>query len=193
MKQIFVLIFLLFCSYNTFSQNESDIVVYDWEIAKDASVDTIYGISFEKYKLESLPEELSEYVHLQILNLEKNKLKELPDYIKTFEDLREINAEKNLLEYFPIQICSLRKLTHLRLGKNYFENLPDCIGNVSTLEYMDFYDTPIRELPQSLELLKNLKEIDFTGIKFSPSFQKSWTARLPNVKVIFDAPCDCLE
>lgn len=193
MKQIFGLIFLLSCSYNTFSQNESGVVVYDWEVAKNASVDTVFGISFEKYKLEYLPDELRNFIHLQVLDLQKNKLKELPDYIKTFEELKEINAEKNLLEYFPVQICSLTKLTHLRLGRNYFENLPDCIGNVSTLEYMDFYDTPIRELPQSLDRLKNLKEIDFTGIKFSPSFQKSWTARLPNVKVIFDAPCDCLE
>lgn len=193
MKQIFVLIFLLSYSYNTFSQNESGVVVYDWEVAKNASVDTIFGISFEKYKLESLPDELRNFIHLKVLDIKKNKLKELPDYIKTFEDLREIDAEKNLLEYFPIQICSLTKLTHLRLGRNYFENVPDCIGNVSTLEYMDFYDTPIHQLPQSLELLKNLKEIDFTGIKFSPSFQKSWTARLPNVKIVFDAPCDCLE
>lgn len=193
MKQIFGLIFLLYCSNDAFSQNESGVVIYDWEVAKNASVDTIFGISFEKYKLESLPDELSNFIHLQVLDIKKNKLKELPDYIKKFEDLRELDAEKNLLEFFPIQICSLKKLSHLKLARNYFENLPDCIGNVSTLEYMDFYDTPIRELPQSLELLKNLKEIDFTGIKFSPSFQKSWTDRLPNVKLVFDAPCDCLE
>jgi len=193
MKQQFGLIFLLLYSFNVFSQNEKDVVVYDWEIAKSASIDTVFGISFEKMKLEVLPNELSKFIHLQVLDLQKNKLTELPDFIKEFKDLRKINAEKNELAYFPIQICSFRKLTHLKLGRNYFENLPNCIGDISTLEYIDFYDTPIRELPQSLETLKNLKEIDLSGIKFSPKFQKSWIARLPNVKVIFDAPCDCMD
>lgn len=193
MKQLFGLIFLLLFSLNVSSQDENDVVIYDWEIAKNASPDTIFGISFEKMKIETLPHELSKFINLEVLDLQKNKLKELPEFIKDFKELRELNAEKNQLEYFPIQICSLMKLTHLKLGRNYFENLPDCIGNISTLEYMDFYDTPIRKLPQSLELLKNLKEIDFSGIKFSPKFQESWIARLPNVKVIFDAPCDCMD
>lgn len=193
MKQLFGLIFLLLYSCNVFSQSENYVVIYEWEIAKNASVDTIFGISFEKLKIEKVPDELSKFVNLQVLELQKNKLTELPDFIKDFKNLKKIDAEKNQFDYFPIQICSLRKLTHLKLGRNYFEQIPSCIGDIPTLEYADFYDTPIRELPQSLESLKNLVEIDLSGIKFSPKFQESWMARLPNVKVIFDAPCDCMD
>ena len=193
MSKIFVLIFLTVVSRTVCGQENFDFHVYNWEEVQTANPDTIFGISFEKLKLESIPPELARFKQLKSLDFQKNKLKEIPDFITEFPHLEKLNLEKNLLEYFPIQICRMKNLTHLMLSRNYFESVPECIGMDTSLVYMDFYDTPIRKLPQSLENLKNLKEIDFSGIKFSPSFQKSWIARLPNVKVIFDAPCDCME
>ncbi|MEJ6583798.1 MAG: leucine-rich repeat domain-containing protein [Crocinitomicaceae bacterium] len=193
MSRIFALFFLTAVSLAACGQENFDFRVYNWEEVQSANPDTIFGISFEKLKLESVPPELARFKQLKSLDFQKNKLKEIPEFISAFPYLEKLNLEKNLLEYFPIQICRMKSLTHLVLSRNYFESVPECIGMVTTLVYMDFYDTPIRHLPQSVENLKNLKEIDFSGIKFSPTFQKSWIARLPNVKVIFDAPCDCME
>jgi len=193
MRKLFVLFFLTAFSQTIVGQEFEDFHVYMWEEVQDANPDTIYGISFEKLKLEIVPSELARFTKLKVLDLQKNKLKEIPDFISDFKDLKKLNLEKNLLEYFPIQACKMKNLTHLILSRNHFENVPECVGSLTTLIYMDFYDTPIRTLPQSLENLKNLKEIDFSGIKFSPSFQKSWTERLSNVNLIFDAPCDCME
>jgi Leucine-rich repeat (LRR) protein len=193
MSRIFALFFLTAVSLAVCGQENFDFRVYNWEEVQSANPDTIFGISFEKLKLESVPPELARFKQLKSLDFQKNKLKEIPDFISEFPYLEKLNLEKNLMEYFPIQICRMKSLTHLILSRNYFESVPECIGMVTSLVYMDFYDTPIRHLPQSIENLKNLKEIDFSGIKFSPTFQKSWIARLPNVKVIFDAPCDCME
>lgn len=192
MKKLFALFFLISLRLTVLGQDEN-ITIYTWLEVQSANPDTIFGISFEKLKLESIPPELARFKNLRILDLQKNKLKEIPDFISDFTQLEKLNLEKNLLEYFPIQVCRIKSITHLALSRNYFETVPECIGELTSLVYLDFYDTPIRTLPQSLEYLKNLKEVDFSGIKFSPGFQKSWTARLPNVKLIFDAPCDCME
>ncbi len=192
MNKRYVLIFLLSFSALAFSQ-EQPVVIYDWEDVQQASPDTIFGLSLTKLKLKELPEELKKYKHIKELHLEKNKLEYLPDFITDFEYLETLNLEKNELEIFPLQICRMKALKHLSIGKNYFEQIPECIGNVQTLEYIDLIDTPISKLPEALVTLKNLKEIDFTGIRFSPNFQESWTKLLPNVKLVFDAPCDCMN
>lgn len=193
MSKLFVLFFLIAFSRIAVAQEDIGFRVYHWEEVQQAHPDTIFGISFEKLKLEMIPAELARFTNLKMLDFQKNKLKEIPEFITEFKQLERLNLEKNDLEYFPLQICRIKNLTHLILSRNYFETVPECIGELTSLVCMDFYDTPIRILPQSLEYLKNLKEIDFSGIKFSPSFQKSWIARLPNVKLIFDAPCDCME
>ena len=192
MKILFALFFVIVLRLTVSGQEES-IHVYDWLEVQSANPDTIYGISFEKLKLEFVPTELARFKNVKILDFQKNKITEIPDFISDFTQLEKLNLEKNLLEYFPIQVCRMKSITHLILSRNYFESVPECISELTSLEYMDLYDTPIRTLPQSLVYLKNLKEIDFSGIKFSPSFQKSWTSRLPDVKLVFDAPCDCME
>lgn len=193
MSKLFALFFLITCKSTLLGQVEQSYRVYSWEEVKNAAPDTVFGISFEKLKLEVVPVELARFTNLKTLDLQKNKLTEVPKFIVEFKQLEKLNLEKNNLEYFPIQICQLKKITHLLMAKNYFEVVPECVGAMTSLEYIDFYDTPIRALPQEFENLKKLREIDFSGIKFSPNFQENWIARMPHTKFIFDAPCDCMK
>ena len=194
MKKIFALIFLLNLSFS-FGQKYQveDVVVYPWEEAKNANPDTIFGISFEKLKLTSVPSELKRFKFLKVLNLSKNKLSKLPDFIEQFLFLEDLSLEKNKLIYFPVRICKDTSLRFLRLGKNLFESIPNSIENLKKMEYLDLYDTPIGSLPETMVNLSNLKEVDFTGIRFSESFQQSWLERLSWVKIVFDSPCDCFD
>jgi len=200
MKWTFALIFLLTCSTLLFAQapdlwkTELDAVkVYTWEEVKSADPDTIYGISLAKLKLEELPSELAKFKKLRVLNLHRNKLTKLPDFIGDFQELEDLTVSRNKLELFPLQVCRMPTIKRLALSQNFFENLPDCIGFSKELRYLDLFDTPIRSLPNSLTQLKRLEEIDFSGIRFSPTFQEKWIGLLPNVKLVFDAPCDCME
>ena len=193
MKKTFAHILLLITSCGSFALGQEEIKIYDWEVAKMASPDTIYGISFAKLKLLELPEELEKFKNIQVLDLQNNKLTYLPDFLGDFNYLKELNASRNKLELFPLQVCRMVSLERLILNRNDFENLPECIEFARELKYVDLYDTPIQGLPESITRLNHLEKIDFSGIRFSPSFQKKWIGLLPNVELIFDAPCDCME
>lgn len=194
MKKIFVLIFLLNFSF-LFGQKYQveNVKVYSWEDARDANPDTIFGISFAKMKLTNLPVKLSQFSSIRVLDLSKNRLVQLPKFIEDFPFLEDLDLEKNKLVYFPVRICKDTSIRFLRLGKNLFETLPNNIENLKKLEYLDLYDTPISSLPETIVNLSQLKEIDFTGIRFSKRFQQIWAERLEWVKIIFDSPCDCFD
>lgn len=193
MNKKFGLIFLLLCSGYVEAQETPDYPIFRWEEVVNAHPDTVYGISFERMKLTELPDDLQKFTSLKSLILTKNKLSALPDYLDQMDSLYHLDVGKNQLTYFPIVLCRMQQLKRLQLNRNPFERLPECLGNIEALEYLDLYDTPIRDFPSSLEQMKNIKEIDLTGIRFSPRFQEAWTNRLPSVKLIFDAPCDCME
>ena len=189
MKRIFVLILLLWSNVN-FAQ---DIRMYTWREALSANPDSVYGITFEKMKLKSLPDELKNFTQIKRLNLGKNKLVKIPNYVGDMSNLTYLNAERNQLTSFPIVVCRLTALEQLIVNRNNISEVPACIEYATGLEYIDVYDNPITKLPESLMNMGNLKKIDFTGIRFSPKFQDSWKERLPSVELIFDAPCDCMN
>jgi hypothetical protein len=194
MKARFVIILLLSFNPNLWAQFENNIgLIYDWEEAKSAHPDTVFAISFAKLRLKELPVELSRFKNLRILNIEKNRLVSLPDFIADFNQLEELNVGRNKLETFPIQVCRMSTIKILILNRNNFESIPACISVLKELNYLDLYDCPIRKIPDSIESLKELKEIDLSGIRFSENFQEYWKKKLPNVKLDFDAPCDCME
>ncbi|MBL1278742.1 MAG: leucine-rich repeat domain-containing protein [Fluviicola sp.] len=194
MKEIFVLIFLLNFS-QSFGQKYvvPNVIIYDWEEVKTANPDTIYGVSFQKMKLTEVPKELEKFKNLRVLDLSKNKITQLPKFIGELKFLEDLDLTKNKLKNYPIVLCKNSSLRFLRLGRNLFESIPSCIESLQNLEYLDLYDTPATLLPESLTRMEKLKEIDLSGIRFSPTFQETWLNKLPNVKLVFDAPCDCLE
>jgi hypothetical protein len=191
MKKIFALTFLLVFVNGINAQDT--IKMYTWEQAKKAFPDTIYGITFYKEKLQTLPVELMKYVHLKKLDLGKNKLISLPKEIIHFKNLEELDLGKNKLEVFPLEICQLVALKKLSLNRNSFTEMPDCIRYLSKLEQLDLWDVPLAAFPNALEELMELKLLDVRGIVFGPIFQKTWRERLPNTKIEFDPPCNCEE
>ena len=194
MKKIFALTFLLSINF-AFGQEYtvSDVLVYDWERVISADPDTIFGVSFEKMKMSEVPSELEHFKNIRVLNLSKNRLVKIPKFIGELKYLEELNLTKNKLEYYPIELCSNESIRILKFGRNLFTTIPNCIESLRQLEFLDLFDTPISSLPESITRLKQLKTIDFTGIRFSPSFQESWIGKMKNVELIFDAPCDCFE
>ena len=56
MKYLFAFTFLLSNTVSLFAQKVDGIIMYSWEKAKFADADTIFGISFEKLKLDTLPD-----------------------------------------------------------------------------------------------------------------------------------------
>ena len=192
MKLVSVIILLLVC--NCAKAQTDGYVIYKWDdLPINVDADTIYGLNLSKMRLDSVPSNLSKFSNLIFLDLSKNKLKELPTFIGELQKLKELNLAKNKLDKLPIELCKMKNLERLILNRNFIGSLPSCIEYTSALKYIDLWDNPIRSLPESFERLENLEEVDLSGIRFSPKFQESWLAKMPNVKFVFDEACDCMN
>lgn len=192
MRKLFVVCLQLIFSLTVFSQTDS-VKVYTWSEVVDANPDTIYGISFSKMKLTEVPEELTKFQKLRILDLSKNKLNSLPEFLGNLSSIEELNISRNDFEIFPVEICKLSNLRTLIANRNAFYVLPECIGYLSKLEYLDLWETPISSFPESIVNLKALKEIDLQGIMYGPTFQNEIKKKIPWVTFKFDPPCKCME
>lgn len=181
---------LLLCSI---SIAQSQYKTYLWSEAKSLGSDTIYSISFEKEKIDSIPLELMNFKNLKKLDLSKQKLTKLPSTFTQLSQLEILDLGKNRLTLFPPEICKLTNLRKLVLNRNYFSNIPANISNLTRLEVLDIWATPVETFPEELALLKNLKLIDARGVLHGPKFQKTWKEKLSWVKIEFDAPCNCFE
>ncbi len=190
MKYIFVLFSLVLTSI---AFGQSDDVVYDWEEVVEADPDTVYAITFRKYKLDSLPKKLFDFRNLVYLNLEKNNLKVLPEAFVKLKKIEYLDLGKNEFTVFPLLLCEMNNLKVLKLHMNEIAYVPNCIGSLSQLQELDLFKNPVRKLPEELTQLKKLKLLELRSIKFSPEFQEKWENSLPDTKIMFDPPCDCMK
>ncbi len=191
MKLIVANILLLLFSNVLIAQNQ--VKTYTWEQAKLLGADTVYSITFEKTKLDSLPEDLMKFVNLKKLDLSKNDMSKLPSFISSLTKLEILNLGKNKFITFPAEICKLTSLKQLILNRNDIAYIPDCIDQLTQLEYLDIWDTPVATFPESIVALKNLKKIDARGVMHGPKYQTKWREKLSWVKIEFDSPCNCFE
>lgn len=190
MRFIFATIFLALTS-QLFAQ--SDYKIYEWEELKQCDPDTVYGISFRKNKLDSVPFDLIRFQNVRYLDFEKNKLTDIPLFIQQFQELEHLNLGKNELVNFPLSLCRLTKLNTLLLHMNEISYLPQCVEQMVGLKTLDLFKNPIRKLPDELASLQSLETLEMRSIKFSPEFQEKWIGLLPNTKIMFDPPCDCMK
>ena len=191
MKQLFAL-FFLFLSFHDFAQlNQGKI--YLWNEVKLANPDTIHAISFEKLKLDSLPNQLWKFTQLTYLNLEKNQLAFLPDELKLLSQLTELNISKNKFAFFPLILCQLPNLQKLNASRNRIESIPDQIANCTHLTFLDFYDNAIEDFGLGIFNLTELKTLNIEGVMYGTNFADDLKRKLPNVRVLLDPPCKCLN
>ena len=192
MKKLFVLCWIIW-SVNATATPPDSLRTYTWAEALHTNPDSVFSLSLEKMKLETLPAELMRFKQLRKLNLSKNRLTELPDNIGELTQLEELDLGKNNFDLFPLELCQLTQLRRLLLNRNNFSMIPDCIRYLTQLNYLDLWDTPIQTFPEAFTDMHALKNLDVRGLRFSPSFQEKWLARLPWMKIEFEEPCDCMR
>lgn len=192
MKKLFVLCWIIWSVSATATPQDS-LRTYTWAEALNTDPDSVFSLSLEKMKLETLPAELMRFKNLRKLDLSKNKLSKLPENIGELAQLEELNLAKNNLDLFPLELCQLTNLRRLILNRNNFSMIPDCIRYLQHLQYLDLWDTPIQTFPEAFTDMHELKNLDVRGLRFSPAFQEKWLARLTWMKIEFEEPCDCMR
>lgn len=191
MKKLFALIFLLLSFFNIAQVNHGKI--YMWNEASQANPDTIHAVSFEKYKLDSLPKELWRFSNLTYLNLEKNQLTHLPDELATLVQLTELNISKNKFTFVPLIVCQLPNLQQLNASRNRIASIPNQIANCQHLRTMDFYDNIIEDFGTGIFSLPELKTLNIEGVMYGTNFADDLKRKLPNTRILLDPPCKCLN
>ena len=191
MKKLFALIFLLLSFLNYAQLNHGKI--YMWNEVSGANPDTIHAISFEKYKVDSLPKELWNFTNLTYLNLEKNQLSHLPEELASLGQLTELNISKNKFTIFPLIICQLPKLQKLNASRNRIGSIPNQIANCQHLQLLDFYDNIIEDFGTGIFSLVELKTLNIEGVMYGTNFADDLKRKLPNVHILLDPPCKCLN
>ena len=191
MKKLFALIFLLLSFLNYAQLNHGKI--YMWNEVSGANPDTIHAISFEKYKVDSLPKELWNFTNLTYLNLEKNQLSYLPEELATLVQLTELNISKNKFTFLPLIICQLPNLQKLNASRNRIGSIPNQIANCPHLQVIDFYDNIIEDFGTGIFNLTELKTLNIEGVMYGTNFADDLKRKLPNVHILLDPPCKCLN
>lgn len=191
MKKLFAPIFLLLSFLNYAQLNHGKI--YMWNEVIGAHPDTIHAISFEKYKLDSLPKELWHFSNLTYLNLEKNQLTHLPDELASLDQLTELNISKNKFTFLPLIICQLPNLEKLNASRNRISSIPNQIANCQHLQLIDFYDNIIEDFGTGIFSLVELRTLNIEGVMYGTNFADDLKRKLPNVNILLDPPCKCLN
>ncbi len=191
MRIVFGLIFILVGCFSIAQQGT--MKMYQWDEVVNADPDTVFALTLSKMKLEKLPDDLCKFTSLVSLDLSKNKLNDLPEYIGEFAQLKHLNIGKNQFATFPIEVCRLQNLQELIANRNAFNSIPKCIAYCTKLEVLDLWETPVHGFPEELNQIKNPLQLDLRGVKYSPTFQRQFKEKFPNILVKFDPPCDCME
>ena len=55
------------------------------------------------------------------------------------------------------------------------------------------YDNPIGDLGEGIFSVPTLRRLDLRGLMYNAKSQAEIRKKLPNVKVLFDPPCNCMD
>ncbi|XP_069105584.1 leucine-rich repeat protein SHOC-2-like [Argopecten irradians] len=113
-----------------------------------------------------VPASLARLRGLRVLLLQENKIMMVPDTITNCTHLTEINLTRNKLSNLPRNIDALKNLRILKLGQNEFVSLPHDVGQLQNLTYLDLQGNRIWYLPFSMHGLRKLKYLNLADNKF---------------------------
>lgn len=140
----------------------------------------------------SLEEALKQPEKVKRLILKRKKLESIPKEILHLQDLEELNLTGNRLSILPKEILKLKKLKKLNLSRNRFQEFPEILVEMYWLQYLDLWDNEIENVALGVESMKALKELELRGIQLPQQRIDSIQALLPQAKVFFSDPCDCI-
>ena len=191
MRKAFANILILFLFNSSFSLIGQRY--YSLKEALNTPVDSVFYLKVSRKKLTEIPQEVFTFKNLKGLDLSKNRLVKNSPEITKLSALEKLNLSKNRFEIFPKHIIRLENLRELILGSNKLGYIPKSIAKYPKLEVLDMYDNPMGELGDGIFLLTTLRRLDLRGLMYNAKAQAEIRSKLPNVEVLFDSPCNCMD
>ncbi|OUT69173.1 MAG: hypothetical protein CBB76_08475 [Crocinitomicaceae bacterium TMED16] len=191
MRKAFVHILILFVFNASFSLIGQRY--YSLKEALNVPKDSVFYLKVSRKKLTEIPPEVFIFKNLKGLDLSKNLLVNISPKIAELSALEKLNLSKNRFEFFPKETSSLENLRVLILGGNKLGYIPLSISKHPKLEELDMYDNPIGDLGEGIFSVPTLRRLDLRGLMYNAKSQAEIRKKLPNVKVLFDPPCNCMD
>jgi hypothetical protein len=131
----------------------------------------VVSLSFKGEVLSTLPESISVFTNLKLLNLANTELKDLPESIGEFSLLEWLDLSDNQLTSLPSSIGKLKKLQELYLSHNQFSSLPTSFRQLTNLQTLSLTGNSFLTFPNSLLRLRKLRRLalDDNELKSLPS------------------------
>lgn len=118
-------------------------------------------LDLSNFGLTAVPDQISTYNALEILNLSNNTLKQNFEKLSPLSQLRELDLSGNQLTAIPPAIANLTPLTSLNLAQNKFtQNTLGPLANLTQLEWLSLEDNEIENLPTGIAALVQLVHLN---------------------------------
>ncbi|XP_006016510.1 malignant fibrous histiocytoma-amplified sequence 1 homolog [Alligator sinensis] len=112
-----------------------------------------------QYRMELIPQQISQLKNLTLLYMDSNNLKEIPAEIGTLSRLERLTLSNNSLCSLPQEIGHLQKLHSLHLANNSFSELPPQLCQLRNLAFLDLSDNQISSIPPGIQHLESLETL----------------------------------
>lgn len=119
----------------------------------------VIELHLNNLRLKELPEIITQFKSLEILDISVNSLEKIPIWIDGFKKLKELNVDNNNLKKLPQSIGNLSSLEKLVAFNNEIIKIPDSIGNLSSLKVLDLRSNELNNLPIAVGDLPQLEEL----------------------------------
>lgn len=119
---------------------------------KENSADNVHTLLLGQNQLVSLPESISKFHALRVVDISNNRLRSLPEVLSTFP-LTTLIAKNNLLENetIPKSFNSWKNtLQKLNLSGNNFSHFPYQLFDLLCLKYVYLGGNHIEEIPKDI-------------------------------------------
>ncbi len=144
----------------------------------------ILDFSFLDLHNESFPEELSNLIHLNTLDISNNKLQEFPQALCELKKLTQLSLANNQIQSLPSCIVNLKNLVMLNAKDNNLMKVSEKISEMKYLEYLDIAGNPIEKLS---EAISNKLKFNQEKSNFHRTIKTDWrTLPLPKEYKTFD-------
>ena len=130
------------------------------------------------YSLKSIPPEISQLSHLEVLDLSHGKLNDIPPELGQLSRLEVLNLSHNQLSRIPPELGNLSNLNRLHLSSNQLSgNIPPELGALSSLENLRLDNNQLSgTIPPELGNLSNLRWLYLSNNQFSGSLPLEMSA-----------------
>jgi len=128
-------------------------------------------LHINKCLLTSIPEEISNLVNLEELDLSTNLLNVLPNSLSKLTKLKTLCLHHNDFDYIPLVVTRIINLERLDMEFNFIKRIPESIRHLTKLKWLILKSNRIDNIPNisNLKLLYTL-ELSFNHITNIPNY-----------------------